>query len=68
MMPRKIQNVQLAVVCGILLAIITMTVFAPWLAPYDPTQIDMTNRLAVPCREHLLALPDRERQPNVNYL
>jgi peptide/nickel transport system permease protein len=54
MMPRKIQNVQLAVVCGILLAIITMTVFAPWLAPYDPTQIDMTNRLAVPCREHLL--------------
>ena len=31
-----------------------MTVFAPWLAPCDPTEIDMTNRLAAPGPGHLL--------------
>lgn len=54
MTPQKIQNIQLTVVCGVLLAIVLMTVFAPWLAPYDPTQIDMANRLAAPCQDHLL--------------
>ena len=51
---RKKQNIQLALVCTALLAIVGMTVLAPWLAPCDPTQIDMYNRLAAPCREHLL--------------
>ena len=31
-----------------------MTIFAPWLAPYDPLQIDMTNRLADPSPAHPL--------------
>ena len=51
---RKKQNVKLAIVSSILLAIVLMTIFAPWLAPYDPTQIDMSNPLLPPCREHLL--------------
>lgn len=51
---RKRQNIKLAVVGAVLLLIVAMTVFAPWLAPYDPTQIDMGNRLAEPCAEHLL--------------
>lgn len=51
---RKRQNVKLAAVGTALLLIVVMTVCAPWLAPYDPTQIDMTNRLAKPCAAHLL--------------
>ncbi len=51
---RKKQNIKLVIVCGILLAIIGMTVFAPWLAPYDPTEVHMELRLLSPCREHPL--------------
>lgn len=51
---RQKQNLKLAIVGGILLAIVLMTLFAPWLAPYDPLQIDMTNRLADPGPAHPL--------------
>lgn len=51
---RRKQNIKLAVVCTILLLIVLMTVLAPWLAPYSPTQIDMGNRLADPCWAHPL--------------
>lgn len=51
---RRKQNIELAIVAGILLAIVLMTIFAPWLAPYDPLQIDMTNRLADPSWAHPL--------------
>lgn len=51
---RKKQNLRLALSGGLLLLILLMTVFAPWLAPYDPTAIDMTNRLAAPGPGHLL--------------
>ena len=51
---RRKQNIKLAVVCTILLLIVLMTVLAPWLAPYSPTQIDMENRLADPCWAHPL--------------
>lgn len=51
---RRKQNIKLAAVSAILLSIILMTVFAPWLAPYDPLQIDMTNRLDDPSWTHLL--------------
>jgi len=37
----------------ILLLIIT-AIFAPWLAPYDPNKLDLSNQLAQPSREHLL--------------
>ena len=33
MTPRQKQNLKLAIVGGILLAIVLMTIFAPWLAP-----------------------------------
>ena len=33
---RRKQNIKLALVCAILGAIVLMTIFAPWLAPYDP--------------------------------
>lgn len=51
---RKKQNIQIAIVSSVLLAIVAMTVFAPWLAPYDPTEVNMEIRLLNPCREHLL--------------
>lgn len=51
---RRKQNIELAIVAGILLAIVLMTIFAPWLAPYDPLQIDMSNRLADPSWAHPL--------------
>lgn len=48
------QNIQLAVVGGILLAIVLMTVFAPWLAPYDPLEVRMEDQLLPPCLAHPL--------------
>lgn len=51
---RTRQNIKLAAAGAVLLAIILVTIFAPWLAPYDPIQIDMTNRLAAPSSVHLL--------------
>ena len=38
----------------ILISIICITVFAPALAPYDPLEINMTNRLAAPSSDHFL--------------
>lgn len=39
---------------GILLLIILISVMAPILAPYNPNQIDMTNKLAIPTSHHWL--------------
>lgn len=38
----------------IILLLVLMAIFAPIIAPYDPTEIDPTNRLAWPSKEHLL--------------
>lgn len=38
----------------ILIMIMTMTIFAPLIAPKDPNEIDVRNRLQEPSREHLL--------------
>lgn len=38
----------------ILLTLVAMVLFAPYLAPYDPTAIDLDKRLAPMSREHLL--------------
>ena len=35
-------------------AIVLMTIFAPWLAPYDPLEVNMELRLLDPCRAHPL--------------
>ena len=51
---RRKQNIQLAIVGGILLAIILMTVFAPWLATYDPLEVRMEDQLLPPCLAHPL--------------
>ncbi len=46
---------RLAVLGLILIAILVLTaIFAPWLAPYPPNQIDMTKSLDKPSAEHLL--------------
>ena len=41
---RRKQNIKLALVCAILGAIVLMTIFAPWLAPYDPLEVTMIPR------------------------
>ena len=51
---RRKQNIKLALVCAILGAIVLMTIFAPWLAPYDPLEVNMELRLLDPCRAHPL--------------
>lgn len=51
---RKKQNIALALVLTVLTVLLLMTIFAPWIAPYDPTQIDMSHRLLAPCRDHWL--------------
>jgi ABC-type dipeptide/oligopeptide/nickel transport system permease subunit len=38
----------------ILLLLMVMAIFAPWLAPYNPTKIDMANSLLQPSKAHLL--------------
>ncbi|HGJ63908.1 TPA: ABC transporter permease [bacterium] len=38
----------------IILLLVLTAIFAPFLAPYDPTVMNMTNTLAHPSREHLL--------------
>jgi peptide/nickel transport system permease protein len=38
----------------IVLLIGVLTVFAPWLAPYDPNEVDVYNRLLSPSSEHWL--------------
>ncbi|HUT67430.1 MAG TPA: ABC transporter permease [Dehalococcoidales bacterium] len=44
------------VVFGMVIILLTIiaAAFAPWLAPYDPNEINMTNALLAPNREHLL--------------
>lgn len=51
---RRKQNLKLILSGSVLALILLMTVFAPWLAPYDPVQIDMANRLSPPGPGHLL--------------
>jgi peptide/nickel transport system permease protein len=43
-----------AIAYGILIAIVLCSLSAPWLAPYDPNQIDMAERLAPLTADHLL--------------
>ena len=56
---RRKQNIKLALVCAILGAIVLMTIFAPWLAPYDPLEVNMELRLLDPCRAHPLGTGGR---------
>ena len=54
MTERKKQIYQLIAVSTVLLLILLMTVFAPWIAPYDPTAVNMEHRLLAPCQAHPL--------------
>lgn len=38
----------------VLCLIIVISVLAPYISPHDPNEIDMTNRLAPPSKEHIL--------------
>ncbi len=46
---------KLAVIGLVLIVSLILTaIFAPWLAPYDPYQMDFSQKLAMPSYEHLL--------------
>ncbi|HEY3314486.1 MAG TPA: nickel transporter permease [Bacillota bacterium] len=45
----------------ILLLVILVAIFAPVLAPHDPLQVDLPNRLKPPSREHLLGTDEMGR-------
>jgi peptide/nickel transport system permease protein len=38
--------------CIIICALVIMAIFAPWLMPYDPVALELTNRLAGPSWQH----------------
>ncbi len=38
--------------CGIVALLFVISLFAPWLSPYDPGAIDLTNVLAAPSADH----------------
>jgi peptide/nickel transport system permease protein len=42
----------------LLLAVILIAIFAPWVSPYDPREQKVTNRLAPPQSDHLLGTDD----------
>lgn len=54
MTQRKKQTLKLIAVSSILALIVLMTIFAPDLAPYDPTAVQMDQRLLAPCAAHPL--------------
>ncbi|HMK93232.1 MAG TPA: hypothetical protein VK576_09545, partial [Thermoleophilia bacterium] len=44
-----------AAACVIFIAAITIVaVFAPWIAPYSPNQVDILDRFASPSAQHIL--------------
>lgn len=52
---RKFMKNKLALIGAIMLFMIILSaLFAPWIAPYDPSQTDLVNKLAAPSAEHLL--------------
>ena len=48
---RLLRNKALLVGCGILLVIVVLAVFAPWLSPHDPYVQDLANRTVPPLWE-----------------
>ncbi len=53
---------RLAVTGGILvLLVFILSIFAPWIAPYNPSKIDIDNILVGPSRAHLLGTDDLGR-------
>ena len=45
----------------VVISLITIALFAPILAPYDPTTIDIQNVLSPPCKAHLLGTDELGR-------
>ena len=59
---RKLKKNKAALVgLGILIVYAVIFVFGPWLAPYDPFEIDLTNKLLGPNMEHLMGTDDKGR-------
>ncbi len=50
----KKTNIQMIAAILLLAIIVLSNLFAPWLAPYDPTQTNMQVKLEGPSKEHLL--------------
>ena len=51
---RGIRHPSLILGAAIVLAMLAVAVFAPWLTRYDPEQMDMANRLSGPNAQHIL--------------
>jgi nickel transport system permease protein len=48
------QKVALGLSAFVLIALLVMAVFAPWISPYDPVEQSLENRLAPASAEHML--------------
>lgn len=51
---KRLKNTSLVLVIAGLVCILGMSIFAPWIAPYDPLKIDMSHRLEAPSSQHWL--------------
>ncbi|MBE0426056.1 MAG: ABC transporter permease [Nitrospirae bacterium] len=59
---RRFSKNKLSVIGGItVLTLITVSLFAPFISPYDPTEIDVYNVLSPPCKAHLLGTDELGR-------
>jgi len=59
---RRFSRNKLALIgSSVVLSLITIALFAPILAPYDPTTIDIQNVLSPPCKAHLLGTDELGR-------
>lgn len=59
---RRLWRSRLAVLgAAIVLALVVVAIFAPWIAPYSPTRINLRERLQPPSGKHLFGTDDAGR-------
>lgn len=58
----RLKKNPVAIICLIYLTILILTtIFSTWIAPYDYTKIDLTNRFALPSAQHIMGCDENGR-------
>ncbi|MCP8615891.1 nickel transporter permease [Salirhabdus salicampi] len=59
---KKIMKNRMAVAGGLIIGLFALVaIFAPWIAPYDPTQVDLMKKLQGPSWDHWMGTDDKGR-------
>lgn len=56
-----VQNKLAVIGFFLIIVIIGMAIFAPWIAPYDPSDQNLANQLAAPSKDHIFGTDDLGR-------